>query len=208
MFYPKINTCFERDKKGRLLEDIWLPEYAGLQYEKWEIFEKINGTNLRITWENGKVSFGGRTEEAQLNAHVLNGLIEKFHTPEGYKTLDSYFGNTDEITIFGEGVGSKIGTDAKHYSAEGEFILFDIHSSVMKWAHEPALEEFSELFKLRRAPYLGSLNLIEAIDLVKGGFASKFGDFPAEGVVAHRYDCGKRVTTKLKTKDFVRAGSS
>jgi hypothetical protein len=42
---------------------------------------------------------------------------------------------------------------------------------------------------------------------VKKGFDSAFGDFPAEGVIAHRFndgilEDGKRLTTKIKTKDF------
>jgi len=58
-------------------------------------------------------------------------------------------------------------------------------------------------------PIIGQGTLWELRTLVAGGFKSRWGDFAAEGVVARpKVELfarnGRRVITKLKTRDFTR----
>lgn len=66
--YPKINTAWMRDDKGRIVLGQWAnPTIAYLANNVWLWTEKIDGMNTRInlTTNNGgdySVEYGGRTE--------------------------------------------------------------------------------------------------------------------------------------------------
>ena len=55
--YPKIETLFDRDSQFKLNTDaIRKPELDLIK--KWEVTEKIDGTNIRIFWNDQTISFG------------------------------------------------------------------------------------------------------------------------------------------------------
>jgi hypothetical protein len=80
--YHKIKTLFKRDmssKNKTLLEGEWtLPEFEYLAKNVWTFTEKVDGTNIRVVFENGAVTYGGRTDEAQIPATLVARLNERF----------------------------------------------------------------------------------------------------------------------------------
>lgn len=74
--YPKIETLLNRDPKTfKVIEGQWrLPEFAYLADAEWLFTEKIDGTNVRIQWEEGVLRFGGRTDNAQMPTVLLAEL--------------------------------------------------------------------------------------------------------------------------------------
>jgi hypothetical protein len=79
MKYPKIDTIWKRDEnnKFRIIEgDYSKTEFANIK--KWNITEKIDGTNTRVVYEGGSVIFGGRTDNAQIPTRLLQYLQTTF----------------------------------------------------------------------------------------------------------------------------------
>lgn len=76
--YPKIQTVFKRDlatKYKTLLEGNYsLPEFEYLKNNKWIFTEKVDGTNIRVCFRDGKVVFYGRTDSAQIPAPLIKRL--------------------------------------------------------------------------------------------------------------------------------------
>lgn len=77
MKYHKIKTIFARDVQGtkKLMEGVYNDKTIEfLKDSTWEMTEKIDGTNIQVVWDGHRVSFGGRTENAQIPAHLVNKL--------------------------------------------------------------------------------------------------------------------------------------
>ncbi|MCP4215045.1 MAG: RNA ligase family protein, partial [bacterium] len=70
--YHKIQTVFKRDPENRhktLLEgEFSIPEFEYLQDNDWIFTEKVDGTNIRVMFDGEKITFGGKTERAQIPA--------------------------------------------------------------------------------------------------------------------------------------------
>src|SRR5436309_896873 len=113
MEYPKIETLFQRDestfkvKIGALKN----PVYGVIKSWLWS--EKIDGTNIRCIWDHeaGKVTFGGRTANAQLHADLLSFLVENV-TAEKLKAV---FPDISAV-LYGEGYGAGIQKGGGDYS--------------------------------------------------------------------------------------------
>ena len=75
--YVKIPNIFKRETfgKNKLIEGEYSsPELEYLKDAEWEFTYKANGTNIRICWDGYRVSFMGRTDKAQIPAHLLARL--------------------------------------------------------------------------------------------------------------------------------------
>ncbi len=90
----------------------------------WQFTEKIDGTNIRIMWDGHKVTYGGRTERANIPAHLMNKLVELFGSEEAEQMFEQCFGEREAI-LFGEGYGVKIQSGGL-YRPDVSFILFDV----------------------------------------------------------------------------------
>ena len=69
------------------------------------------------------------------------------------------------------------------------------------------VEDIAKKLGLDIVPVLGGGTLGDLVRIVKAGFNSRWGDFPAEGIVARpKVELiarnGQRIITKLKHKDF------
>ena len=188
MKYPKIRSIYKRED-GKFTKEFSLPEFAYLQNNNWLITEKINGTNIRVIYEEGKVSFKGRTDNAQIPQPLLDVLDQIF--------VDNMFEN---MILFMEGVGPKIQSkDFKEY----DIILFDAFCNI--WLEYESIKEIAYLLKINCAPIICTSSLHYAIGLCQNGFISNLGNFGAEGVVCRtnlRSRHGDRIITKIKCKDF------
>ena len=221
MEYQKIQTLFKRDEKNVIIPtELTLPEFGYLKDCKWEATEKIDGTNMRVELtpeidDNGElvnllIEFKGRTDNAQIPAHLLakmqtlfdkNSLIECFY-PCGKEDLCP-------VTIFGEGYGMKIQKGGNYIKDGVDFILFDVKVGKW-WLNREACEKIASELGLKIVPLIGMMTLKEAIEYVKQGFKSTIAenkDYDAEGLVLKTPNGllrrnGERLITKIKTVDF------
>ncbi len=98
MPYPKINAPWKRDDKGRILPNTFArPEFEYLLELPWLWTEKVDGTNIRLSYhvpnedreldgEAGEyikigydrfIQVQGRTDRAQIPTHLLASLKEQ-----------------------------------------------------------------------------------------------------------------------------------
>ena len=77
MKYHKINTIFKRDIKGKIITDIFSEkEFEYLANNNWIFTEKIDGTNIRLYWNDNKFEIKGRTEKSQIPKNLYENLIK------------------------------------------------------------------------------------------------------------------------------------
>ena len=206
--YPKIETLYNRDEKFKVIVGQWrVPEFEYLANNKWIVTEKVNGTNIRVYWDGQTVVFGGKTDNAQIPPFLLEKLQELFPAS---KFVPHFFGK--EICLYGEGYGARIQKGGGNYISNGvDFILFDV--IVFKWWLKFSdVQDIAVKMEIKSVPILSESNLSDATTLVRNGFASQWGNFPAEGVVVRpKVDLmtrmGHRVIGKLKTKDFTESSN-
>ena len=205
--YNKIDTLYKRDMEGskRLLEGEFRdPTVEFLKDNIWQFTEKIDGTNIRVHWDGHKVHFGGRTERAQIPAHLVNYLNDVFGTNEAEQIFEEKFGET-EVILFGEGYGPKI-QNGGLYRNDVSFIMFDV---LISGNYQPraSVEDIAKAFGIDVVPIIFEGTLQEGVDFVKTHPDSTIGTTKMEGLVGRpkvemRDRCGKRVIVKIKWEDF------
>lgn len=207
MQYHKIQTIFKRDPETNyktLLEgEFSEPHFAYLKDNPWVFTEKVDGTNIRIMLNEGRMYFGGKTDNAQIPVPLANRLNELF-MPLRDKLL-SQFGDAPTC-LYGEGYGAKIQKGGGNYGDTQDFVLFDVRVDHW-WLERPNVEYIARTLGLGVVPIVGKGNIDQMVALVRDGFNSRWGNFQAEGVVARPVvelfaRSGKRIITKLKMKDF------
>ena len=207
--YEKIETIFARDIDGTkklILGQYRNPTVDFLKDCNWQWTEKVDGTNIRVYWDGHAVTFGGRTERAQIPAPLVNRLNELFGGEENAQMFEQTFGE-HEVILFGEGYGKSIQAAGKAYNPDGvDFILFDV---MIGDNYQPRVrvEETAEMFGIKVVPIVGEGALEEAVQYVMGHPKSTMGDIEMEGIVCRpaqelRDRCGERVIVKIKWNDF------
>lgn len=218
--YHKIDSIFMRDPANRhktFLMGEWAnPAFGYLANNEWIYTEKVDGTNIRVhipewTQEDAVTTdgivFGGRTEEAQIPAKLVQRLQERFMVIEQRRLLAEMFPNG--AVLYGEGYGAGIQAIGKDYRPNQDFVLFDVRVGDY-WLERHNVEDVAERLSLPVAPIVGRGTLHDMIDFVMAGYDSLLHPgVPAEGVVARPATelCdrgGRRIITKLKHKDFPR----
>jgi hypothetical protein len=218
--YHKIQSIFKRDPKTKAFtEEFTCPEFELLQNVPWDWSEKVDGTNIRITWRGSSAidgwgvvvpgkpvrEIGGRTDRAQIPADLFAKLEELFPIEK----LLEHFDEPQTVILFGEGIGPKIQKGGGRYRSSPDFALFDVRVGRW-WLKREDVFGVAETMGLAAAPCRGEGTLQEAIEFVKAGFTSELAEdptLPAEGLVL-RPKCelfsrsGERMITKVKTKDF------
>ena len=206
--YHKIDTLFERDKSTFVVDPTKLKSSVLGTIRDWDVTEKIDGTNIRVMLsESGEVSFGGRTNSAQIPGDLVQCLIRTFQQ-DRLKSAMWIDGTPVEAVLFGEGYGPGIQKGGGLYRADKSFILFDVLVGGKWWLDHEAVSDVAQTLGIDTVPYLGRMKLDQIIELVRVPFASKLGTATAEGIVARPietlYDKRmNRIIIKLKTKDFV-----
>ena len=206
--YHKIQTVFKRDMENRgktLLEGQYsLPEFEFLARNQWTFTEKVDGTNIRIMWNDGSIQFGGKTDNASIPAKLVERLRERFADDSGFRTcFDTCEGG---VCLYGEGYGPKIQKAGSKYRNDQDFVLFDVKVGDW-WLQRADVEDVAKKMGLDVVPILGSGTLAECIEVVRRGFNSAWGEFEAEGIVARPAvelfsRAGHRIVTKIKCRDF------
>lgn len=207
MQYPKINTLWKRDKNNKFIiieNDYSKKEFASI--DQWEVTEKIDGTNIRIMW-NGKtetIKFNGRTDKAIIPPILLKYLKEIFTIDK----LKYVFHEEEEVIMFGEGYGRKIGKVGIKYIENNKFILFDIIIDKW-WLKRNDIEDIAEKLNIKSVPNLGIMTKEKIIHYVKSKPYSLVSKEPLliEGVVVRSsplmlFRDGKPIMFKLKVLDY------
>lgn len=200
--YHKINSIYKRDKDTNkfIFGDYAQEEFAYLANNVWEFTEKVDGTNIRVMWNGETVTFGGRTDNAQIPAKLVTYLQATF-TPEKMSFVLPEGG-----VLYGEGYGAGIQKGGGNYGATQEFVLFDVKVGSW-WLRRDDVNDIAGKLAIRSVPIIGHGSLADGIEMVKTGIQSQWGDFAAEGIVARPlvtlFDRrGDRIIVKIKYRDF------
>jgi len=207
--YHKIQTVFKRDiatkYKTLIYGDYSLPEFEYLKDNEWVYTEKVDGTNIRIMYDGETISFGGKTDNAQIPSFLVNQLNTIF-LPQILTFRENFDGPKCAVCFYGEGYGAKIQKGGGHYRKDQSFVLFDVRVGEW-WLQRTDVEEIGKQFGLDVVPIIGSGSIKNMVEMTMTGFDSAWGTFRAEGIVARpsvelkaRND--ERIITKIKHKDF------
>lgn len=213
--YHKIQTIFKRDMEngGKMqIGKFAMPEIEYLKDNKWVATEKVDGTNIRVMWTGLGITFGGKTDNAQLPVFLLYKLQELFEGTVKRKLFKDKFGESPdgepmEVCLYGEGYGAKIQKGGGNYIKNGvSFVLFDVKIGDW-WLQREDVEDIAKHFGIDIVPIVGEYTIDEAIEKVKTGYNSQWGDFIAEGLILKpkvelKTRRGDRIITKIKHKDF------
>lgn len=205
--YNKIDTLWKRDMNGtkKLLEgEFRNPTVEFLKDNIWQFTEKIDGTNIRVYWDGHAVTFGGRTDRAQIPTHLLDYLLATFKTNEAEQIFEEKFGET-HVILFGEGYGPKI-QNGGSYRSDVSFILFDVYIAGNYQPRE-SVEDVAKSFGIDAVPIILEGTIDAGVAFVKANPKSTMGTAEMEGLVGRpkvemRDRCGKRVIVKIKWEDF------
>lgn len=193
---PKTNF------KTLLTGEFALPEFEYLASNTWAFTEKVDGTNICVMFDGEKITFGGKTDNAQIPAFLVERLQSKF-MPQ-IKLFKYEF--SDGVCLYGEGYGAKIQKGGGNYRSDQDFVLFDVKIGDW-WLKREDVRSIAAGFNIDIVPIIGNGNLFDMIEITKNGFQSQWGDFIAEGIVARplvelKARNGQRIITKIKYKDF------
>lgn len=224
MEYPKINSLWKREgwyfekgkkkspdyQKGRqsfIVGDYAQPEFGNIK--RWAVDEKVDGTNIRVFYEGGKVRFGGRTKNAQIPCHLFDFLQRTF----GDWNLNEVFPCKDDedypyVILFGEGYGPKIQACSGNYANEVGFILFDVYISGW-WLNRESVKDIAKKLNIPMVPQLGVMTEKEIVEFVKSKPLSQCSNLPQmmEGVICRPdpmmlFRDREPIMFKLKCKEF------
>lgn len=212
--YHKIQTVFKRDEKTKhIIEgDYTCEAFEVLKDIEWVFTEKVDGTNIRVMWDGTSVTFGGKTDNAQMPIFLLYKLQELFEgTPNKLKLSETFHPNTDgtplQVCMYGEGYGAKIQKGGGNYISDGvDFVLFDV--KIGHWyLNREAVDGIAQKLGIKSVPIIGTGTLKDAIEMTRKGIKSQWGDFIAEGIVARpKVELltrgGERIIAKIKHVDF------
>ena len=207
MEYGKIETLFERDKSTFVVNPDVLKSPVLGTIREWDVTEKIDGTNIRVMLSAaGEVTFGGRTDAAQIPADLIRYLITTFQSDLMKSVL--WLEAPVDVVLYGEGYGAGIQKGGGLYRKDKSFILFDVLIGGKWWLDRISVENIAERLGIDAVPYLGMMRLEHIVHLVEKPFQSRIGTAMAEGIVARPIETlfdkhMKRIIIKLKTKDFV-----
>ncbi len=217
--YGKINTLYRREMDTfKVIEGAFArPEYELIP--QWHVSEKIDGTNVRVHYDSatGAVTFGGRTDRAQIQMTLLTHLERTFLGDPFGKAFPDMGGA--HVTLFGEGYGPGIQKVGQRYGANVCFRLFDVlmqpdADSRGIWLQPWDVKQVAEKLGINEAPMFGRAALDDAVRIVKMNMQSRVaydggGDHALriEGIVARApYGMldrqGRRIMWKLKARDF------
>jgi hypothetical protein len=208
--YHKIETLYVRDEKTKklIVGSFRNKTVEFLKDNTWQFTEKVDGTNIRVHWDGHTITFGGRTDNAQIPTHLINRLNELFGEEANAQLFEQKFGETP-VTLFGEGYGPKIQSGGA-YRNDVDFILFDVLIGDDLYLERENVEEIAKYFGIDVVPIVLEGTIQDGVDYVtKGDRKSIIAQNGAliEGLVGRpkielRDRMGNRMIVKIKYKDF------
>lgn len=213
--YHKIQSIYKRDPdnnyKTFLEGEYSLPEFKMLKDIDWVFTEKVDGTNIRVTFEPlsrphivpSIVTFRGRTDRADIPPFLLKYLEETFTRDEN-EYHDKF---PKGFVLYGEGYGAKIQKGGGNYRQDQAFVLFDVMIDG-HWLDRGGVFDVADFLGIESVPLRGMGTLDDMVSFIKeGDTTSLWGDFEMEGLVARprielKTRSGHRIITKVKCRDF------
>lgn len=201
--YQKIQTVFKRDDRNVIMPGEWtLPELDYLANSLWRWTEKVDGTNIRLHWDGNQVTVGGRTDNAQVPATLVNNLASHMEDTD-WKEV---FPDADDVTVYGEGYGAKIQSGGQ-YRQDQALIVFDVRVGPW-WLSDENVADVAGKLGLDVVPTVGVFTPKQAwARICAGGAKSEWPDAQIEGYVGRPLvdlfnRKGERIICKMKVKDF------
>jgi hypothetical protein len=210
MEYGKIETLYERDEKTFKVRVGELKNRTYSLLKTWHWTEKVDGTNIRCIWSEGKLTFGGKTDNAQIHADLIKWLYEHVSVDKLREIFPGEIDVPGEAVIYAEGFGAGIQKGGGDYSPAKKIIVFDVLVDGKWWLSYENVCDVASKLGLDVVPSFGEMTLEEAAEFVRKGFKSKCAVNPnkdGEGLVGRPLETlfdkkGHRLITKIKTKDF------
>ena len=199
--YNKIQSIFKRDEKTHeFISEYSCPEFEYLKDNIWEFTEKIDGTNVRVIWDNEELKFKGKTDNAQMPIKLLDKLQEIFSKEKMQEIFPE-----GKVCLYGEGFGAGIQSGVNYNPKGMDFILFDVWIDGW-WLNRDSVEDIANKLRIKIVKIIDTGTLLEAITITKLGFNSEFGNFLAEGLVLRPKTQlfnrkRERIITKIKHRD-------
>lgn len=211
--YTKIANIFKFDEKYRTILGM-TDTYESLKNLIWQGSEKCDGTNVRVFWDGHEITFGGRTDKAEIPSFLLEYLESVFKTQEMEYVFEQIFGEK-ETFLFGEGYGPKIQKGGGDYSDTVKFILFDVMIGDAYLLRKD-VDDIAQRLGLDSVPVVFEGTLDEAIEYVKEHHMSTLGNgkHEMEGLVLEPkgirlYDARFHpIKCKCKYRDIVKGENS
>lgn len=172
--YPKIQTVYLRDPETKFKTLLWgqyaEPEFAYLAENEWVFTEKVDGTNIRvmIPGDNGRPYFGGKTDNAQIPAFLVEKLEARF-LPQADLLREIF---PDGGCLYGEGYGARIQKSGGNYRPDQDFVLFDVKVGEW-WLQRDAVEDVAAKLTLDIVPIIARGTLDFMVKLAEEGFLSR-----------------------------------
>jgi len=203
--YHKIPTMFKRNPetnfKTLIVNDYATEELLYLAENRWVFTEKIDGTNIRVIYKDGKVEFRGKTDNSQIPSKLYKVLSEKFTSDKMAKVFDG------DVCLYGEGYGNGIQKGGCYIPDGMDFILFDVRVDKW-WLMFSVVQGIAQKLGIKSVPIRGGGGTLrDAFFQTQIGFRSTLGEGMAEGIVMRPavdlFDrAGNRIIAKIKHKDF------
>ena len=213
--YQKIYNPFKRSADGRkvLIGEWARDEFGMLADTKWTATEKMDGTNLRVSWrpKDGEIIINGRKANSELPGDLRDRLESTFLESGRWNAAFTDFTDHDIcVTLYGEGIGPGIQKGGAGYLPIKDFCLFDVRVENL-WLRQEDVTEVARKMALRRAPVMGLDTLKNWMSGVALGFNSKLPgankDKKAEGVMCRPQGnflnrMGERIICKVKVSQM------
>lgn len=206
--YHKIKNLFVFDKETKkFLPDFRDSTFVALANIQWIFTEKIDGTNFRIFWDGHKLTYGGRTNNAQFNKKQIEFIDKYLVNPENEELFEQLFGEK-EVMVYGELFGAGINNGGRYVGGEGfDFRVFDIEIGGFFIERGENFDNICFQLNLASVPITFVGTLPEAVELVRKTPTSTFSDAPLEGFVGVPVGgfldrMGKRIIVKIKRRDL------
>lgn len=211
ILYPKINSVYKRDPKGKILDgEFALPEFEYLQFNAWHFTEKIHGFSTRFSYQsndfrgNEHAFVFGRTENSQIPPKYMTAHVDLMKKLPFEDVFDAH---GSDVTLYGESIGPGAQKHGEKYFSEPTFILFDVRVGE-HWLSYENVQDVGQKLGIPIVPFVAILSLHDAIEVVKNKrLVSHWPEVEPEGIVGRPvvplYDRkGDRTVVKVKGVDF------
>lgn len=200
--YHKIKWVFRFDEHTHkpipMIDEYFMP----LKNNERIFTEKIDWTNIRVHRDWHKVSFWGRTENAQIPVRLLNRLQELFME----EIFEQNFWETP-VTLYWEWYGWKIQHWKRDYKEDEDFILFDVNINDTRLERENVVDISLKLW-ISVVPVVVKWTIQDWIDYVKDNYKDYQSNEPQKEwliwvpVWWYLDRLWKRIIVKIKKEHF------
>lgn len=213
--YHKIHAPYMRHRegpdRGKFITGAFSrPEFADLWHTPWNMREKVDGTNIRLSLDSfGQIDIMGRTDKAQLLPELTSAIRGSLDVEMLSEMFIGYDDEAVPFTLYGEGLGGKI--QGGLYGPEYRFILFDVRVGKF-WLTPDDVDHLGSEIGLEVAHNCGTMTPVEAEEIVRdGGYLTEVSGAPKdrrfEGLIGTprwglKDRSGARIITKFKVKDY------